>query len=91
MEDDKYTKMLKQIKSTRVNKLAEERQVAPLSLPESKITFEEYEAFLRRLEEEGRLDKLEVSNPRSVKYLQEASAASAAASGAQIRRAEMTK
>lgn len=72
MEDDKYTKMLKQIKSTQVNKIAEERQVAPLSLPESRISFEEYEAFLRRLDEEGRLDKLEVSNPRSVRYLQEA-------------------
>jgi hypothetical protein len=46
--------------------------VAPLSLPESKITFEEYEAFLKRLDDDGRLDKLEVSNPRSIKYMQEA-------------------
>lgn len=48
--------------------MAEERQQEPLSLPESKITFEEYEAFLSRLDKENKLDQLELSNPRSVMY-----------------------
>jgi len=79
VSDDKYTQMLKQVKSVQVNKLAEEKQVAPLSLPESKITFEEYEAFIKKLEDDGKLEKLEISNPRSVKFMQEASAEVAAA------------
>jgi hypothetical protein len=30
-----------------------------------RITFEEYEAFLNRLDKEKRLDKMELSNPKS--------------------------
>jgi len=35
---------------------------------EPKITFEEYEAFLKKLEKEKRLEKMEVTNPRSALY-----------------------
>ncbi len=33
-----------------------------------KITFEEYEAFLNKLDKENRLEKMELSNPRSALY-----------------------
>lgn len=33
-----------------------------------RITFEEYEAFLNKLEKENRLEKMELSNPRSALY-----------------------
>jgi len=33
-----------------------------------RITFDEYEAFLNRLEQEKRLDKMELSNPKSQVY-----------------------
>lgn len=38
------------------------------AVEEPKITFEEYEAFLKKLEKENRLEKMELSNPRSAVY-----------------------
>jgi hypothetical protein len=35
---------------------------------EKKITFEEYEEFMRRLEKDNKLDKMELSNPKSAIY-----------------------
>ncbi len=61
IEDDKYTHMLKQIK----NKQAEQGGATDA---ESKITFEEYEAFLKKIEQENRLDQMELTNPRSALY-----------------------
>jgi len=59
IEDDKYTKMLKQIKIKEIEKEmekkeGEEEKVLPQNA--GKITFEEYEAFLRRLEKDNKLN-----------------------------------
>ena len=62
MEDDKYTTMLKEIKTLQLE------QAPEVTEADTKITFEDYEAFMKRLESENRLDKLELYNPRSAVY-----------------------
>jgi hypothetical protein len=59
VEDDKYLKMLKSVKAKEEEKTGEDG---------GRISFEEYEAFLKKLEEGGKLEKLELSNPRSAVY-----------------------
>ena len=51
---------------------------------EPKITFEEYETFLKKLEKEKRLEKMEVTNPRSALYQE-------MMSGSSIRREKDSK
>lgn len=63
-EDDNYTRMLKQIKA----RGAKSEETSGKPEEQAKITFEEYEAFMRKLEKEKRLDKLELQNPRSAVY-----------------------
>jgi len=59
--------MLKQIKNRKSEVPESNTEAAPVE-NEPKITFEEYEAFLNRLEKENRLEKLELSNPKSALY-----------------------
>ena len=57
--------MLKQIKAEQASQLPDDSEDKKIV---QKITFEEYEAFLNKLEKENRLDKLELTNPKSVLY-----------------------
>lgn len=40
-----------------------------IQAPQTKISFEDYEAFMQRLEQDGRMDVLESQNPKSRKYM----------------------
>ena len=61
--------MLKQIKMRQAGRGQEnEVEVVKAEVEEPKITFEEYEAFLKKLEKEKRLEKMEITNPRSALY-----------------------
>ena len=61
--------MLKQIKMRQADRDQEnESEVVKAEVEEPKITFEEYEAFLKKLEKEKRLEKMEITNPRSALY-----------------------
>ena len=44
-------------------RIKEEKQVE-----DKKITFQEYEAFMKKLEKEGKLDVLEANNPNAEVY-----------------------
>ena len=61
--------MLKQIKMRQASiDQDNQSEVVKAEAEEPKITFEEYEAFLKKLEKEKRLEKMEITNPRSALY-----------------------
>ena len=49
----------------------DQKEEGKIELPENRITFEDYEKFLQKLEREGRLDGVALNNPKEVRLAAE--------------------